>query len=156
MKMMTISDAVLVRLFEQFLTVGSAVWKGGSYNQADPTAYRKSEAWFLFDNCDPITNEQGEFVYGVSYHDVTWGVSIKIKDEQDKEVCEAYLDHQDGIWTRFSEDWNEVEFRTFLLRCMTDGEIRTKKPNREHEELIAESAAMARRAERDAGWDASP
>jgi hypothetical protein len=156
MKMMTISDAVLVRLFEQFLTVGSAVWKGGSYNQADPTAYRKSEAWFLFDNVDPITNEQGEFVYGVFYHDVTWGVTIKIKDEHDKEVCEAYLDHQDGKWARCSKGWNEVEVRTFLLRCMTDGEIRTKKPTVHDEALRWAAEEQARAAERTAGWDASP
>lgn len=150
---MEINDRTLLHIFRNFLKLGKAVWKTGSYNPQDPTWYEKADVWMVFENGDPINRTQEPAVYKINYNDCTWGISVKVTGEDGKIILDSYLDGQSGEWKRHEHKGNEVEVREFLLACMGDGEMRSKKPDLEDE---YNTAAEIAHTERAAGWDPSP
>jgi len=151
---MEINDGTLLGIFYNFLKLGKAVWKTGSYNRMDPTHYENADVWIVFTNSDPIRKVNEPGIYFVHYNDCTWGITVKVKDETGKIILDSYYSRDDHAWVRH-ERGNEVEVRHFLLSCVHDSdvEMRSKKPDLMQE---YEDDDNMRRAEAAAGWDASP
>lgn len=50
--------------------------KSGTYNCADPTAFRKAKGYVVLPDCGPA----GARVWYVDYDDVTWGIGVTIEE----------------------------------------------------------------------------
>jgi hypothetical protein len=145
--MIEINDGTLLGLFRNFMRASKINGKQGSYNAADPTYFESIKAWFEFPMMDPISHDDGYFLYRVHFHDVTWGITIQVMASNGDDVFEAYYDSSDRKWVRFdSADAEKV--RSFLMSCMCEGTAFNKKPVEQDYEVEA--------AERAAGWDATP
>lgn len=154
----TLTHNHLLRLLLKEMENAKAV-TCGTYNKADPTVYVRGECWVYFDHdplphikkryIDPyaetLTPEpkdptwepyQGDVLYQIKYHDLTWNKRVTVLDDSGKVLFEEMLDFGDEHFQLREGRMAEatLPMTHLLMSAILFGRFSKKKPKLDYEE----------------------
>jgi hypothetical protein len=116
--------------------------RSGTYNRADPTHFEHCEAWAVLEGA---MEDARKFL--VTYHDVTWGIEIKVEwvawdaleqrrpTKRRRIKIDGYeeraIGHRSEPGPRSLTDWQLA----FILELLIDAEWSRREPRREDREI---------------------